>query len=219
LAYKIWSLIFIFSLSCSHSDNRKFHDYKEGDLLFQDLDSSPICDAIELVTPGYNDFNISHIGVIVNDDNELKVLEAIPNSVQLTKIDSFLLRSLDSNNQPKVMIGRLKNQYKKHIPQAINFMKEKIGDKYDNEFIINNNMYYCSELIYEAFEKSNVFELKPMTFIHPKTNDTLEIWKNYYKKLNIKIPEGKLGINPGIMSTSNKINIIHEFGVFSKSKN
>ncbi len=188
-------------------------------MLFQDLDSSPICDAIELVTPGYNDFNISHIGVIVNDDNELKVLEAIPNSVQLTKIDSFLLRSLDSNNQPKVMIGRLKNQYKKHIPQAINFMKEKIGDKYDNEFIINNNMYYCSELIYEAFEKSNVFELKPMTFIHPKTNDTLEIWKNYYKKLNIKIPEGKLGINPGIMSTSNKINIIHEFGVFSKSKN
>ena len=68
--------------------------------LFQDLDSSPLCDAIELVTPGYNDFNISHIGVIVKDDNELKVLEAIPNSVKLTNIDSFLMRSLDSNNQP-----------------------------------------------------------------------------------------------------------------------
>ena len=103
----------------------------------------------------------------------------------------FLHRSLDSNKQPKVILGRLKNQYKKHIPQAISFMKEKIGDKYDNEFILNNNMYYCSELIYEAFEKSNVFELKPMTFIHPNTNDTLEIWKNYYEKLKIKIPEGK----------------------------
>ena len=98
-------------------------------------------------------------------------------------------------------------------------MKEKIGEKYDNEFILNNNMYYCSELIYEAFEKSNIFELKPMIFTHPNTGDTLEIWKNYYEKLKIKIPEGKLGINPGIMSTSNKINIIHEFGVFSKSKN
>ena len=219
MIYKIWSLIFIFFLSCSNNDNRKFYDYFEGDILFQDLDSSPLCDAIELVTPGYKNFNISHIGVIVKDNNEIKVLEAIPNSVKLTSLDSFLLRSLDSNNQPKVMVGRLKNQYKKHIPQAISFMKEKIGDKYDNEFILNNNMYYCSELIYEAFEKSNVFELKPMTFIHPNTGDTLEIWKNYYEKLKIKIPEGKLGINPGIMSTSNKINIIHEFGIFSKSKN
>ena len=148
MAYKIWSLILIFFLSCSNNDNRKFYDYSEGDILFQDLDSSPLCDAIELVTPGYKNFNISHIGVIVKDDNELKVLEAIPNSVKLTSIDSFLLRSLDSNNQPKVMVGRLKNQYKKHIPQAISFMKEKIGDKYDNEFILNNNMYYCSELIY-----------------------------------------------------------------------
>ena len=91
MIYKIWSLIFIFFLSCSHNDNRKFYDYFEGDILFQDLDSSPLCDAIELVTPGYNNFNISHIGVIVKDNNELKVLEAIPNSVKLTNIDSFLL--------------------------------------------------------------------------------------------------------------------------------
>ena len=80
---------------------------------------------IELVTPGYNNFNISHIGVIVKDNNEIKVLEIIPNSVKLTCLDSFLLRSLDSNNQPKVMVGRLKNQYKKHIPQANKFYERK----------------------------------------------------------------------------------------------
>ena len=171
----------------------------EGDILFQDLDSSPLCDAIELVTPGYNSFNISHIGVIVKKDNEMKVIEAIPNSVKFTHIDSFLTRSLDSNKQPKVILGRLKNPYKKYIPQAINFMKDKIGDEYDNVFILNNNKYYCSELIYEAFEESNIFELKPMTFINPNTNDTLETWKNYYKNLQTEIPEGKLGINPGIM--------------------
>ncbi len=38
---------------------------KEGDLLFQDLDSSPVCDAIELVTPGYKGANFSHIGIVV----------------------------------------------------------------------------------------------------------------------------------------------------------
>ena len=84
----------------------------EGDILFQDLDSSPLCDAIELVTPGYKNFNISHIGVIVKKDNEMKVIEAIPNSVKFTNIDSFLTRSLDSNKQPKVILGRLKNRTK-----------------------------------------------------------------------------------------------------------
>ena len=36
-----------------------------GDLLFQDLDSSPLCDAIELVTPGFENGNFSHIGLVV----------------------------------------------------------------------------------------------------------------------------------------------------------
>ena len=35
-------------------------------------------------------------------------------------------------------------------------------------------MYYCSELIYEAFEKDSIFDLKPMTFLYPETNDTLK---------------------------------------------
>ena len=56
---------------CSCKSN---FDLKEGDLLFQDLDSSPLCDAIELVTPGYNGANLSHIGLIVYDDTQLKVL-------------------------------------------------------------------------------------------------------------------------------------------------
>jgi hypothetical protein len=51
---------------------------KEGDLLFQDLDSSPLCDAIELVTPGYNDANFSHIGLIVYKDKKTKGFRSDP---------------------------------------------------------------------------------------------------------------------------------------------
>ena len=50
-----------------------------------------------------------------------------------------------------------------------------------------------------------------MTFLHPKDNDTLEIWKEYYKKLESKIPQNKLGTNPGKISLSSKIDIIHFF--------
>ena len=41
---------------------------------------------------------------------------------------------------------------------------------------------------------------------------SLEIWKEYYSKLNINIPEKKLGINPGVMSISEKIEIVHIYG-------
>ena len=65
-------------------------ELQEGDLLFQDLDSSPLCDAIELVTPGYKDANLSHIGFVIKEDKKLKVIEAIPPAVKKTSIKKFL---------------------------------------------------------------------------------------------------------------------------------
>ncbi len=205
---KKYIYIIIISLySCTSS-----FTLNEGDLLFQDLDSSPLCDAIEMVTPGYQEADLSHVGLIVRDKGELKVLEAIPPKVKLTKINDFLSRSADKNNNPKVIVGRLKPPFTSAIKEATIFSKSKLNMKYDESFVLNNNMYYCSELIHEAFIKDSVFELLPMTFLHPKTKDTLEIWKEYYKELNIKIPQGDLGLNPGIMSLSKKIDIVHIYG-------
>ncbi len=211
-------LIAFFTISCQEA--KKPFQLQKGDLLFQDLDSSPLCDAIEIVTPGYKNANFSHIGIVVELDNSINtsynnktlVLEAIPNSVKTTRLDSFLNRSFDSNNNPKVIVGRLKPKYRHLIENGINFMKSMLGVKYDDEFLINNNMYYCSELIYDAFKQDQIFKLHPMTFLHPKTKDTIQIWKEYYSKLNINIPEKKLGINPGIMSISEKIEIVHIYG-------
>ena len=201
-----------------------------GDILFQDLDSSPLCDAIELVTPGFKNGNFSHIGIVVetldvlyinpdkicnkdNPENYLRVLEAIPEKVTTTRIDTFLMRSSDNNNNPKVIVGRLKNEYKNTIPKAIEFANKQIGVDYDDVFILDNNKYYCSELIYEAFLKDSVFQLNPMTFLDPKSGDTLQTWIDYYSYLGVEIPEKKLGINPGIMSLSDKIEIVHFYGI------
>ena len=51
-----------------------------------------------------------------------------------------------------------------------------------------------------------------MTFLNPNSNDTLETWKNYYSELGVQIPQNKPGINPGLMSLSNKIDIVHFYG-------
>lgn len=194
------------------SYNNSFH-LKEGDILFQDLDSSPLCEAIETVTPGYKNASLSHIGMVVNHNNELKVIEALPPKVVFTKIGDFLGRSLDCNNNPKVIVGRLKNKYSKIIPKAIKYAKNQVGTKYDEAFLMNNDLYYCSELIYDSFREDSIFKLRPMTFINPKTNRTLEIWEKYYSDLGIDIPQNEPGINPGQISLSNKLDIIHFYGV------
>jgi hypothetical protein len=205
---KYYFILLIILVSCSS----KF-ELKEGDLLFQDLDSSLLCDAIELVTPGYNEANFSHIGLVVSINDTLKVLEAIPPKVMLTNLDNFLNRSFDKDGNPKVIVGRLKDKYLHSVEEAVSYSKSKLNIEYDEVFLMNNNSYYCSELIYEAFLNDSIFELKPMTFLHPKTKDTLKVWKDYYKEIEVEIPQNKMGINPGIMSLSNKIKMVHFYGI------
>ena len=60
-----------------------------------------------------------------------------------------------------------------------------------------------------ANDNQDFFALKPMTY---KLNgETLPIWKEYFQKLNILIPENEPGINPGGISLSPKINIIYNY--------
>lgn len=191
---------------------------KEGDLLFQDLDSSPLCEAIESVTSGYNNYNISHIGFVINVNDELKVLEAIPPKVKLTDLDTFLFRSTDSNNNPKVFVGRLDEKFKNLIPVAVDYSLSKLEFKYDEFFLINNNKYYCSELIYESFKNNNIFKLEKMNFKN-LDGEQNEIWVKYFNELNMTIPQDMLGINPASMSKSKNINIIHFYGNLDKKNN
>tara|TARA_B100001250_G_scaffold151602_1_gene130094 strand:- start:9961 stop:10689 length:729 start_codon:yes stop_codon:yes gene_type:complete len=233
---KYFILLIGFCIACNNNDeNHKKEQFtlQLGDLLFQDLDSSPLCDAIELVTPGYKGGNFSHIGIVVETnqpplpanpnevceekyfysiEQDVKVLESLPGGVKTTRLDSFINRSFDQNNNPKVIVGRLKAEYRYKIQDAIAFLKKQIGEEYDNAFLINNNSYYCSELIYEAFIKDSIFLLQPMNFLHPNSKDTIDTWKKYYSEIGIPIPQNQMGINPGIMSLSNKIEIVHIYG-------
>ncbi|WP_066220911.1 YiiX/YebB-like N1pC/P60 family cysteine hydrolase [Formosa haliotis] len=199
-------------------------DFKlqEGDLLFQDSDCGPFCDAIEAVTQSVDNYNFSHVGLVMKDENgDLKVMEAISAGVVLTSLDSFLNRSFDAHNKPKVLVGRLKPKYKALIPDAIAFIHSKMNAQYDAVFDINNDRYYCSELIHLAFKAANhntpIFKEQPMTFKAPDTKETYKIWEDYFKDLGQPIPEGEPGLNPGGMSQSPFIDIVHHFGEPSKT--
>lgn len=224
-------LLISFGIACQTNKNDKVQekdsiqkkfDYskfelKPGDILFQDSDCGPFCESIEKVTFGIQGSKFSHVGIVVPaKNNELIVIEAVTAGVVETSLDDFFMRSFDENNNSKVVVGRMKKEHEQLIPEAIEFAKTKLGLAYDEVFDISNNKYYCSELIYDAFKFANnnepIFQLQPMTYKDPDTNATFPIWKDYFENLKVPIPEGEPGLNPGGMSKSDFIGIVHFYG-------
>lgn len=195
--------IILFYSSISTFAQKRPLNIVEGDMVFQDLDCGPLCDAIEAVTDGYQGRDFSHVALIVKIGNELRAVEAIGSKVNSISIDSLFQRC---PNPKKYLVMRLIPEYKYLIPQAAKYAKSVIGKPYDDRFIMNNDSLYCSELIYHAFEShkknSRLFFLQPMTYKDPKTREYFPAWVDYYHSLNSYIPEGLMGINPGLISRS-----------------
>jgi hypothetical protein len=223
-------ILFLFSIGmafwgCTQSAFEQENSFalQPGDLLFQDLDSGPLCDAIEKVTTGFGGMNFSHLGIAPKDDSgNFVVIEAVSSGVEATALQSFLSRSFDDQHQPKVAVGRLKRPYRHLIPPAIKEANALKAKPYDKVFAIDNDVYYCSELIYEIFLRANnnnpLFSLQPMTFKDPSTGEILSAWKDYFSELSASLPEGQPGINPGGISRSRFLNIIHTYGNPSRNQ-
>ena len=170
----VFFLLYIFQISCTK-------DLKQGDLIFQNLDCGDFCEAIEAVTPDYKGEYYSHVGIVV-------------------EIDDFLKRT----NFTDVKVGRLKN-FKKFRGFSLEEIKKYQSKPYDSVFSISNDAYYCSELVYFLYKNTDnkpIFELKPMTFKKPGTNEIFDIWKEYFEKMNKEVPENEPGTNPGSIINS-----------------
>ncbi|WP_294823846.1 YiiX/YebB-like N1pC/P60 family cysteine hydrolase [uncultured Flavobacterium sp.] len=176
----------------------------DGDLIFQDMDCGPLCDAIEAVTEGYHGKDFSHMGMVYHRNDTIYVIEAAGSAVRLTTLDKF-----SGNTKKNMPVMRLKVKYSHLVPVAIAFSLKQLGVPYDDEYVYDNGAYYCSELIYDAFMFANggkpFFDLTPMTYKQPGSNNFFPAWVDYYNSLNKPIPEGLPGCNPGGMSKSNAL--------------
>lgn len=194
------SLLFVMLMTFTIACQQKTEDVvlQEGDFIFQTLDCGPLCEAIMEVTPDFEGQKFNHMGLVFVENDTLKIIEAAGNAVRKVLLTEFLQKSKHPH-----WVGRLKPEFQSLIPEAITFAKAQIGMPYDDAYVYDNEAYYCSELIYDAFlyaRKKPLFTLAPMTFKSQKSDTFFAPWVNYYQDLGIEIPEGELGCNPGGMA-------------------
>jgi hypothetical protein len=116
---------------------------KEGDVIFQTSQSqqSPL---IQIATQS----KITHCGIIVMKDGNPYVLETLKTLV-LTPLNEFVARGKDGKYW-------LKRSDKENIKIKYSTY---LGKPYDLSFKLDNDIFYCSELIYDIYKNQLGIEL------------------------------------------------------------
>ncbi|SEM14195.1 Permuted papain-like amidase enzyme, YaeF/YiiX, C92 family [Chryseobacterium taichungense] len=208
IVLSIFTVLFILNniISCRSS---KVSGLENGDLLFVTAKDSGLSGAINNVTQKQKNISFDHIGILEIDGSDFYVLHAAPKGgSQKQRLKDFLQDQAD--DEQRVIVYRLKPQYRNAIPSAIEKANSMVGKPYNFNYILNENAYYCSDFIERAFRKDHIFVLEPMSFIDPKTGKTNVFWEDFYKKKNLKVPEGEPGCNPNGLAASEKLDKIKE---------
>lgn len=205
--------ILICLLLLSGSGLAKDFKLRSGDLIFQEACPGDLDNPIKEVTNSIENYQFTHVGIVYIDDaDQVFVLEATTPKVSLTPLSEYLYPEEAKKCYPISVAGRLKPEYHDLIPRALETGLTLVGKDYDYGYVLNNNEYYCSELIYEIFKQANkgkeVFPLNVMTFKAKNTDVISKGWTEHFDKYNLPVPEGEPGINPGAMSRSDAIDFI-----------
>jgi uncharacterized protein YycO len=209
---KLKWLCFIFLFGSCTASVENFH-LQTGDLLFQVGKGSELNMAIAEVTFGENNISYTHVGIVSVENDTIFVIEAFPPVVSKTSLDTFLKRSANLAEKPIVAVGRIKQEYREIIPQAIVRAKKLLGKPYDYVYLPDNDAYYCSEIITFSFlDKKGmpIFESVNMNFRDVDGN-LPNYWIEHFEMYDTAIPENCLGSNPGNLSKSDKIDIVYRY--------
>lgn len=205
---KVFAAFFLFILITA-CKNPQVSGLKNGDLLFVTAKETGLSGAINNVTQKQKNASFDHIGIVEKSKDGIFVLHAAPKGgSQRQEIKDFLKDQ--SEEGQRIIVYRLKSEYQKSIPSALEKAESMVGKPYNFNYILDENSYYCSDFIERAFRQDHIFKLEPMTFIDPKTGKTNVFWEEFYQKKNLKVPEGELGCNPNGLAASEKLERIME---------
>ena len=181
---------------------------KTSDLIFitipQNSTKRDLADAISSST-GTGNENSIHVGILKNDLNDqIKVIEA---GVISFPLKSFIENNLKCNPLIKFYVKRIKSYNEEDAKRWINEAEKHIGKKYNITYLPSKDSLYCSELVYISYKDKNgkpLFKEIPMNF-KDKDDKFPPYWISHFKKLNMEIPQSKMGTNPHQMMQNNEL--------------
>ncbi|WP_027040356.1 YiiX/YebB-like N1pC/P60 family cysteine hydrolase [Mesorhizobium ciceri] len=187
-------------------------DITTGDLVFTCI--GPMTDAISVVTRGYRSCLMNHVGVAVENQKGLFVLEAFPPEVRVTNWEVYARRTEfpPGSGQRRFLVGRLRPSHSRLMPAAIAYGLTLRDVPYDQLYSTDQGALYCSELVVDMFAYANgghqFFAENPMSFRDPSTGEILQTWVEYYAYFGLEVPQGEPGSNPGDLSLDPRLEII-----------
>lgn len=190
LAAAVWGVLRYYSGTASE-DN-----LKEGDLIFHTSQSNQ-SPAIRYATGSA----LSHCGIIIEKKDGLYVLEAT-HKLKLTPLQEFINRGKGGRWWAKRVVDE---------PVKIRY-NGLLGRPYDMAFKRDNNLYYCSELIYDIYKKQLGIELCPLRKV--SSYNVLGV-KKVLKRRGISLDQ--LVVAPSDIFYSDKVHDVKAVGA-SRSK-
>lgn len=168
-----------------------FKTLRSGDLLFVS-DTSGMGLAIQQSTGNY-----THVAIVERDGDSLFIIDA-------TRKRGVARRPIEKSFTYKMPTVAYRLNVPIDTAAVIARAKSFIGQPYDDSFLPDNGMMYCSELVYEAYLDANgkhLFHSQPMN-LRDKRGKMPKYWKKHFRELGISIPEGVEGTNPSDLSKS-----------------
>ncbi|MCL7987797.1 hypothetical protein M8998_07585 [Sphingobacterium sp. lm-10] len=185
-------------------------EFHNGDLLFVGASTANLSGAIDRVTQTSAKTALDHVAIIEVSSDSIFILHANTRAGSVRELLSdFLIDQKD--RQQHYSVYRLQPDYQQAIPNALLQAKKLLGRPYNHTYILNDDSLYCSDFIERIFRADHIFELEPMTFKNPETQQLDTFWKSYYQKLQIDVPEGLPGCNPNGMAASDKLDYIGQW--------
>lgn len=211
-AYFIWFPILLISM-CAQTDEKKIikkgkaaqtKELKVGDIIFQSSMSGQSY-AIQLATGS----KFSHVGMIIKDQGELKVIEAVQ-PVKITSLKTWISHGDDNH----YWVKRLKSADSLLTDSVVHLLdstsRSYLGKNYDLYFGWSNERIYCSELVWKTYhhalglEIGKLKKLSSFDLTHPVVKQKLK------ERYGNKIPLNEKVISPGDMFESDLLELISQ---------
>lgn len=187
---------------------------RTGDLIFSAIGRED--NPISAVTEGFRGARLNHMGVVEVTPLGIFVLEAFYPEVRLTVLDVFARRSFSETKEPRLMLGRLRDEHHHLIDPAMQYGISLRNIPYDELYLTRKSALYCSELVVAMFRYANgdrlFFKEEPMSFRDIDTGEPHQTWIDYYAYFGMAVPEGEPGSNPGAISRDDRLEIYDVIG-------